>query len=98
MHSTEIVVPDQTKVIEKEFSKIPSKLSMEDLGHFAATASGFDGNYTKRELGGNYELTCTVFGYEMTEVEALLLVNKLSTFLMNVHYHKALQAKRKEGN
>lgn len=66
---------------------IPSELTMEDLGHNQeGNSSGFCHSYSKKDIlepTHDYELTCSLFGYEIGEKEASLLLYNLHRFVIN---------------
>lgn len=75
-------------------ASVPRDITMEQFGHNHKTALAFCANYTAEEIGGQYDLTVTVMGYELGEMAALVLMNSLSVYLVNLHDHKQLQRQK----
>lgn len=75
-------------------SKSLKSLTYTDLGHpgsshYKTGELAVDANYISRDIGSRpIELTFTLMGYEMTENEAILILNSLSQYLNDVRKHK----------
>lgn len=72
---------------------IPKEMSWKEMGHNDEQSLAFGPNYTPSEIGGNFDLSLTIFGYEVTEKEVNMLMEQFKTFKHNVATHSIRRKK-----
>lgn len=74
--------------------KPPHSISYEELGHDPVEDfSCFSPDYIETDIGKGFDLTVTLFGYQLGEEEVLILVRGLQDHLQVNEIHKILRAR-----
>lgn len=73
---------------------IAPSIPLERLDHNPdGNLEAFGPDYTAEDIGSKHvtELTCTVFGYQLDEEAALLLIGSLTAYLYDSQHHHKLR-------
>jgi hypothetical protein len=72
--------------------KIPNDLSYEDMDHGFHIHPAFSPDYDAEDIGKGFDLTVTVFGFQLGSDEIKKLVNELNRHLIVDEIHQFLKS------